>query len=341
MIKFFRKIRQQLLTENKFNRYLLYALGEIVLVVFGILIALTINKNYEQRQTEKKIALIFEEILDEIEDDIFKINGSTRFYQWQDSLTYLVINGRLTEENYLKNTPEYLFDLTYYSSQVPLTNNAYTNLLPLMNEVPVKYEEIIKELELLYHTTKKRVEFLNNQTFELSFENLKNQYYNYPWATLQIPNNQNEGYIEYLVHDNNYRGIILFQHTISIKHHLRSALLYKYRAISVYRKIAKLHNKTIDNAIFAYEPDIANLLVGTWKSKNGLKDNFELYIGPHELLSRKDKNSYSDINYFVGKNKIITLKNIASFPTFYTIVKDKDEIFMTENDGTIWSKIKK
>jgi hypothetical protein len=43
MIKFFRKIRQQLLTENKFSKYLLYAIGEIVLVVIGILIALSIN----------------------------------------------------------------------------------------------------------------------------------------------------------------------------------------------------------------------------------------------------------------------------------------------------------
>jgi hypothetical protein len=43
MIKLFRKIRQKLLTENKFSRYLVYAIGEIVLVVFGILIALSIN----------------------------------------------------------------------------------------------------------------------------------------------------------------------------------------------------------------------------------------------------------------------------------------------------------
>ena len=43
MIKFFRKIRQRLLSENKFSKYLLYALGEIVLVVIGILIALRIN----------------------------------------------------------------------------------------------------------------------------------------------------------------------------------------------------------------------------------------------------------------------------------------------------------
>ena len=43
MLKFFRKIRQKLLTDNKFSKYLIYALGEIVLVVIGILIALSIN----------------------------------------------------------------------------------------------------------------------------------------------------------------------------------------------------------------------------------------------------------------------------------------------------------
>ena len=43
MLKFFRKIRQQLLSENKFSKYLLYAIGEIILVVIGILIALQLN----------------------------------------------------------------------------------------------------------------------------------------------------------------------------------------------------------------------------------------------------------------------------------------------------------
>jgi len=53
MIKFFRKIRQRLVTENKFSkpaspagRYLLCAIGEIILVVIGILINLKFtNKN--------------------------------------------------------------------------------------------------------------------------------------------------------------------------------------------------------------------------------------------------------------------------------------------------------
>ena len=43
MIKFFRKIRLNLLMENKTWKYLKYAIGEIVLVVIGILIVLQIN----------------------------------------------------------------------------------------------------------------------------------------------------------------------------------------------------------------------------------------------------------------------------------------------------------
>ena len=58
MTKLFRKIRQKLLSENKFKRYLVYAIGEILLIVVGILIALqvnTINGNRIKRSSELTI----------------------------------------------------------------------------------------------------------------------------------------------------------------------------------------------------------------------------------------------------------------------------------------------
>ena len=66
MIKFFRRIRKQLLTENKFSKYLIYAIGEILLVVIGILIALQIN-NWNEKRKDSNLEL---EILTGIKNDL-------------------------------------------------------------------------------------------------------------------------------------------------------------------------------------------------------------------------------------------------------------------------------
>ena len=79
MIKFFRKIRQQLVTENKFSKYLLYAIGEIVLVVIGILIALQINNWNEYQKERKSERLLLSEIRDNLKYDLndFESNITT------------------------------------------------------------------------------------------------------------------------------------------------------------------------------------------------------------------------------------------------------------------------
>lgn len=62
MIKFFRQIRQNLLSEGKTEKYLKYAIGEIILVVIGILIALQINNWNEDRKVRKLEAQIYTEL---------------------------------------------------------------------------------------------------------------------------------------------------------------------------------------------------------------------------------------------------------------------------------------
>lgn len=56
MIKFFRQFRQRMINENKVSKYLLYAIGEIVLVVIGIMIALNLNIRNEGLKTHQKQA---------------------------------------------------------------------------------------------------------------------------------------------------------------------------------------------------------------------------------------------------------------------------------------------
>ena len=74
MISFFRKIRQKLLQQNKVARYIIYALGEILLVVIGILIALQVNTWKE----ENTISKIEQEALINLTED-FLYNDSILF----------------------------------------------------------------------------------------------------------------------------------------------------------------------------------------------------------------------------------------------------------------------
>ena len=74
MIKFFRNIRKRLLSENKPSQYLLYALGEILLVVIGILIALQIN-NWNEEQKEKSLEINYiKGLISDLEYDVRAFN---------------------------------------------------------------------------------------------------------------------------------------------------------------------------------------------------------------------------------------------------------------------------
>ncbi len=80
MISFYRKIRQKFLRENRLGRYLLYAVGEIFLVMVGILLALQVNNwNESRKQRAEEIATlknVKEDFVNSIEE--FEINNSFR-----------------------------------------------------------------------------------------------------------------------------------------------------------------------------------------------------------------------------------------------------------------------
>ena len=92
MLRFFRRIRQRLLTETKFSKYLLYAIGEILLVVIGILIALQIDNWNEERVLRKKEILYLKEIRINLWDDLGNITHSLDFNKKKDSIIGACMN---------------------------------------------------------------------------------------------------------------------------------------------------------------------------------------------------------------------------------------------------------
>ncbi|MFH4968141.1 DUF6090 family protein [Gaetbulibacter sp. M240] len=119
MIKFFRKIRQNLLSEGKTFNYLKYALGEIALVVIGILIALQVNNWNEKRKEHNLLKTYYEQILKDLDEQ--KIYSAKTITQLDSSIisyeTYtqlyekgnLNVNDAVEALNKVENVTPYLY----------------------------------------------------------------------------------------------------------------------------------------------------------------------------------------------------------------------------------------
>jgi uncharacterized membrane-anchored protein YhcB (DUF1043 family) len=97
MIHFFRKIRQQLFTNNKFSKYLLYAMGEIVLVVIGILIALQINTWNNQKLLNKAEVKSYQNIKRQIIEDkteLTQVKGFNNYFKKSSELANKIIEAQ-------------------------------------------------------------------------------------------------------------------------------------------------------------------------------------------------------------------------------------------------------
>ena len=75
MFKFFRTIRKKLIEEDNVRKYLLYAIGEIMLVVIGILIALQINNWNEEKKMDRMVSQALSEIREDLVQDTLTLQS--------------------------------------------------------------------------------------------------------------------------------------------------------------------------------------------------------------------------------------------------------------------------
>ncbi|MGB5782703.1 MAG: DUF6090 family protein, partial [Eudoraea sp.] len=153
MINFFRKTRKQLFSENRFTKYLFYAIGEIILVVIGILIALQIN-NWNNRRVEKEEEKkSYRNIKRQIEDDRKELTDVKAFNNYFSD-TYKHANEIIRAKDYTKSDSLALIamGLSQYSD-FNSSGNIYETLVNSGNLELLKNDEItslIQQLETTY-----------------------------------------------------------------------------------------------------------------------------------------------------------------------------------------------
>lgn len=130
MLKFFSKIRQKLVSENKFSNYLLYAIGEIILVVIGILIALSINNWNEKRKENIKLKTALQSVYNDLVIDSLLITKALPGVNTRLTATNSLITrsyATTTNLDSLINIMKNEFPVRWYSSPAYNTNT-FSNL---------------------------------------------------------------------------------------------------------------------------------------------------------------------------------------------------------------------
>ena len=121
MIKFFRTIRKDLISENKTGKYLKYAIGEIILVVIGILIALSINNWNEEIKNRAFEKEILEQIrANLIKDKLTLESIQANFENAMNSTDKILKSEWLTNER--DSLKYWLSDIVRFDRFQPLTN---------------------------------------------------------------------------------------------------------------------------------------------------------------------------------------------------------------------------
>lgn len=151
-MKVFRKIRHQLLSKNKVSRYLLYAIGEITLVVIGILIALSINnKNDEisKRNAEKNF---YRNTKQQLLDDAENVKGQIAYNSiYTEQFKYAIEIIELNERNLTDSLGSIAVNLTNYSD-FDRQGNIYETMVNSGDIKLLQNDAIIERLRRLEET---------------------------------------------------------------------------------------------------------------------------------------------------------------------------------------------
>ncbi len=121
MLKFFRHIRRSLIQENEMGKYFKYAIGEILLVVIGILIALQINNWNEEKKARDKERQVLTEIISDLEYTVLDLD---RVINTRTNNLKRTINSIQTIITTLEKDDPYHDSLAYHFRAV----NAYDNI---------------------------------------------------------------------------------------------------------------------------------------------------------------------------------------------------------------------
>ena len=189
MIKFFRKIRYDLMDKNKTAKYFKYAVGEIILVVVGILIALQIDNWNEQRKVDGEIVKVLTEIRSNLISDSLSIR-QTRIKKSEDINIQSTVIHALESRNIPYDSIENHLGRVMIARRIVFVDNGY-QLIKKFGLEQLKNQELRNGLINYYtNSTKNIIDDTaddDNEFFTVFLPYVRKHFLDWHWSERGIP----------------------------------------------------------------------------------------------------------------------------------------------------------
>ncbi len=206
------------------KKYAIYAFGEVLLVVVGILIALQINNWNEDRKQKNQLQSILKNVASDLRQDTLAVNAIIKFYEAIDSASIKIMNNELTVENF---------------RECPLCPSLVTFYNPVM--INRKGFELLKNYSsdnfnekdsLVANIVQGHSQFVplfegNNQRLEQTITKNIEEFQQYSWYVDLMQGKVTSDFIEYVVSSEDYKIRVATQKAYAIRNQLAHVKLYR------------------------------------------------------------------------------------------------------------------
>lgn len=244
MIKLFRNIRQNLLNEGKTSKYLKYAIGEIILVVIGILIALQINNWNENQKQKKQLDAIYATVEQNLKTDLKNIKLPIEFFVTLDSTFTNILTttystsflDSINETNYLQCIP-CKSNINMYEP-FETQDNGLELLKKYEDNTSINGNEFSQDIIQFYTTQGNGLTRIRDLLIKETYSNLK-YYEQFPWYSDYSIHKYNPEAIAYFLNDQNYKNKAANFKIFIGRNYLRKLKDYEASATDFIGKIEK------------------------------------------------------------------------------------------------------
>lgn len=227
---------------NNTGKYLKYAIGEIVLVVIGILIALSINNWNENRKKESQIDAIYTIIHQDLQTDLRIIQSTIQFYEELDAKLLDIMKTKyptsfldsINKDNYSNCIP--CHGTHHIWEPFEIQNTGIQLLKTYDDNESIENHKLSHEIILFYTKQKQVLSTIQRYVSTKAFSNLESME-KFSWYTDYELNIYNPDAVAYFLNDQGYKNKAASYRHLTTHNYLSSLRNYVKLASQVINKI--------------------------------------------------------------------------------------------------------